>query len=153
MGILIELINQPSTTEEPKVMVINASDWMSPIIEYLKSSSVDTNSQSTKLRIKTARYTQSMKSCTKSHSPCHISDVWGWMKLNTLREIHEGIYGQHMGSRCLAHKALRQGYYWSTLKKDEADFIERCDKCQKFAKTAHQPLEQLSNIVAPWSFA
>ena len=38
------------------------------------------------------------------------------------------------------------------MKKDSADFVQKCDKCQKFAKTTHQPLELLSSIVAPWPF-
>ena len=28
-----------------------------------------------------------------------------------LREVHEGIYGNHIGVRSLAVKTLRQGYY------------------------------------------
>ena len=28
-----------------------------------------------------------------------------------IREIHEGICGNHAGGQALAHKALRQGYY------------------------------------------
>ena len=71
----------------------------------------------------------------------------------TLRKIHKGIYGQHMGSQSLTYKVLRQKYYWLTIKKDVIDFVRKCDKCQRFANIAHQPLEQLSNIVAPWPFA
>ncbi|GAV73134.1 hypothetical protein CFOL_v3_16621, partial [Cephalotus follicularis] len=32
-----------------------------------------------------------------------------------LREVHEGVYGNHTGGRTLSHKLLRQGYYWPTL--------------------------------------
>jgi len=32
-----------------------------------------------------------------------------------LREIHEGICGNHAGARSLAGKALRTRYYWPTL--------------------------------------
>ena len=34
-----------------------------------------------------------------------------------------------------------------------ASFVQRCDKCQRFAKTTHQPPEELSSFVAPWPFA
>ena len=43
IGILVEIFNQPNTIEEQEVMAINASKWRSPIIEYLKSSTVGTN--------------------------------------------------------------------------------------------------------------
>ncbi|GAV68316.1 hypothetical protein CFOL_v3_11819, partial [Cephalotus follicularis] len=33
----------------------------------------------------------------------------------SLREVHEGICGNHTGGRTLSHKLLRQGYYWPTM--------------------------------------
>ena len=35
-----------------------------------------------------------------------------------MREIHEGICGNHWGARSLVHKLIRAGYYWSTVLKD-----------------------------------
>ncbi|GAV57975.1 hypothetical protein CFOL_v3_01511, partial [Cephalotus follicularis] len=32
-----------------------------------------------------------------------------------LREVNEGICGNHTGGRTLSHKLLRQGYYWPTM--------------------------------------
>ncbi|KAL0352473.1 UNVERIFIED_CONTAM: Transposon Tf2-12 polyprotein [Sesamum calycinum] len=32
-----------------------------------------------------------------------------------LREIHEGICGNHLGGKALAEKSLRQGFYWLTM--------------------------------------
>ena len=39
------------------------------------------------------------------------------------------------------------------MKKDSVDFVRKCDKCQRFVKTTHQPSEQLSSFVALWPFA
>ncbi|GKU89881.1 hypothetical protein SLEP1_g3957 [Rubroshorea leprosula] len=33
----------------------------------------------------------------------------------TLREVHEGVCGSHIGARNLAHKVLKQGYYWPNI--------------------------------------
>ena len=33
-----------------------------------------------------------------------------------MREIHEGTCGNHIEGQSLAFKALRQGYYWPTMK-------------------------------------
>ncbi|XP_058068741.1 uncharacterized protein LOC131218073 [Magnolia sinica] len=49
-----------------------------------------------------------------------------------LREIHEGICGNHSRGRALAHKVVRQGYYWPTIQHDTQKLIQRCDKCQRF---------------------
>ncbi|GKV11297.1 hypothetical protein SLEP1_g22562 [Rubroshorea leprosula] len=70
-----------------------------------------------------------------------------------LREVHEGICGSHVGARTLAHKVLRQGYYWPNIYKDATYFVQKCPKCQFFAHLTHQPTEELTNMVAPWPFA
>ncbi|GFZ00544.1 hypothetical protein Acr_14g0001790 [Actinidia rufa] len=48
----------------------------------------------------------------------------GEKKLNeyVLREIHEGVCGNHSGARSLAKKAVRQGYFWPTMERDAATF-------------------------------
>ncbi len=35
-----------------------------------------------------------------------------------LREVHERVYGNYSGARSLAHKVLRQGYFWPTMHQD-----------------------------------
>ena len=35
-----------------------------------------------------------------------------------MREVHEGIYENHLGSQSLVHKLIRAGYYWPTIQKD-----------------------------------
>ncbi|GFY85492.1 hypothetical protein Acr_04g0002300 [Actinidia rufa] len=49
-----------------------------------------------------------------------------------LREIHEGICGNHSRARSLARKTIRQGYFWPTIERDAAAYTRRCDKCQRF---------------------
>jgi hypothetical protein len=44
-----------------------------------------------------------------------------------LREIHEGVCGDHSGGRMLAQKIIRASYYWPTIKKDMALFVKTCD--------------------------
>ena len=35
-----------------------------------------------------------------------------------MREVHEGICGNHSGARSLVQKLIRVGYYWPTIQKD-----------------------------------
>ncbi|CAL9004172.1 unnamed protein product [Prunus brigantina] len=65
----------------------------------------------------------------------------------------ENIYGDHSGSRSLAHKVFRQGYFWPTLHQDANVLVKKCDKCQWFGSIPHIPAEPLSPIVSPWPFA
>ena len=115
-GILVEILNHPSITKEDEVMAIDAPDWRSPIIEYLKSFAIETDSESTKLRIRAAKYILIDDILyKKSFSLPYLRYLGSDEAQYVLKEIHEGIYGQHMGDRSLSHKELRQGYYWSTI--------------------------------------
>ena len=49
-----------------------------------------------------------------------------------LREIHEGVCGNHSGPRSLMGKVVRVGYFWPTIQKVVAQVVQRCDKCQRF---------------------
>ncbi|GKV30768.1 hypothetical protein SLEP1_g39548 [Rubroshorea leprosula] len=69
------------------------------------------------------------------------------------REVHEGVCGSHISARTLAHKVLKQGYYWPNMYKDATQFVQRCKKCQFFAHLIYQPTEELTTLIAPWPFA
>ncbi|XP_057958466.1 uncharacterized protein LOC131151231 [Malania oleifera] len=51
-----------------------------------------------------------------------------------LREIHDGVCGNHLASRALAYKAMRQGFYWPTMKKDAVELVKKCDRCQRWTE-------------------
>jgi len=87
-------------------------------------------------------YTEPLLKCLKSFEAEYI-----------LKEIHEGVCGNHSGSRMLAHKAMRAGYYWPTMNKDSVKLVRKCDKCQRFARVMKQPPEKLIPITSPWPFA
>jgi len=70
-----------------------------------------------------------------------------------MREIHEGICGNHSGSRSLVHKLVRAGYYWPTMQKDAEAYVKTYNKCQKFSNIVRQPTKELTPMMAPWLFA
>ena len=70
-----------------------------------------------------------------------------------MREVHEGICGNHSGTWSLVHKLIRAGYYWPTMLKDAQAYVKACDKCQRFSNLIRQPSEVLTPMMAPWPFA
>ena len=48
-----------------------------------------------------------------------------------LREVYEGICGNHVGAHSLTQKLIRVGYYWPTMQKDVQSYIKVFDKCQR----------------------
>lgn len=67
-----------------------------------------------------------------------------------MREIHEGIRGDHFSGRSLSQKALRQGYFWPTMLKDAMELVKIYDKCQRFSHIPRQPREPLTSVSSPW---
>ena len=70
-----------------------------------------------------------------------------------LQEIHEGICSNHTGGQYLAYKALRQGYFWLTMKADATNFVRKCDKCQRFSSFPRSCPEKLTSMTLPGPFA
>ena len=70
-----------------------------------------------------------------------------------LREVHEGVCGQHLGRRALAHKVTHLGFYWTDMLKHAQDYMKKCDRCQRFAPIVRQPPEMLTSINIPIPFA
>nr|XP_009419888.1 PREDICTED: uncharacterized protein LOC103999771 [Musa acuminata subsp. malaccensis] len=70
-----------------------------------------------------------------------------------LAETHEGVCGEHVGGRTLAHKILRQGYYWPNMCRDAKAYVRRCRSCQQHARAPRQPAVPLSPIDCAWPFA
>ncbi|CAA0817909.1 P-loop containing nucleoside triphosphate hydrolases superfamily protein, partial [Striga hermonthica] len=72
---------------------------------------------------------------------------------HVLREIYEGCCGAHIGSRALAGKALRAGYYWPKIRKAVERLVQVCDKCQRHGRIPHIPAEAMTTINCPIPFA
>ena len=70
-----------------------------------------------------------------------------------LVELHEGICGNHQEERTLAHRAHTQGYYWPTMKSDAADYVKKCDPCQRMSPILKSIVQDLVSISSPWPFA
>lgn len=52
---------------------------------------------------------------------------------NVMIVVHERIFPDHGGGRSLAHKIIRQGYFWPIMYEDDRELVRRCDECQIFA--------------------
>ena len=72
---------------------------------------------------------------------------------SNLREVYEGIYGNHLDDQALAYKILQQGYYWLTIHKKAIEHVRRCDACQRHTPVQHQPTIDLTTMTALWPSA
>ncbi|KAI5323743.1 hypothetical protein L3X38_032815 [Prunus dulcis] len=151
----IEFLAQPST-QAPLICTIDHSPtWMDPILQFLQNQTLPANpAEARRVRHRSARYLVINGSLYKrGFSLPYLRCLTPEEGHYVLREIHEGICGNHSGARSLAHKAIRQGYFWPSLHTDTQPFTQKCDKCQRFANIPQLPAEPLTAMASPWPFA
>ncbi|GJR23933.1 hypothetical protein Tco_0972460 [Tanacetum coccineum] len=60
--------------------------------------------------------------------------------------------GMHSGSRVVAAKALRMGYYGSTINHDVEADLKTCPECYVYASIQRVPKHDLIPITMPWPY-
>jgi hypothetical protein len=170
-GVFVQELKQPSIKSSPQVTTDNGlhqpdrevmmlgEDWREAYIDFIRDqklpAAVDTRSTEaarvirrskgfvladSKLYRRGARSGVLMKCVTKENG-CDI-----------LREIHEGVCGNHTTSRMLVGKAYRAGFWWPTAVSDVEDLVRRCQNCQFFGKQSHVPAHSLITKLPSWLF-
>ncbi|KAL5562544.1 hypothetical protein UlMin_032291 [Ulmus minor] len=154
--VLIEILEAPSIDKPEQVgSIVVRPCWMDPIISFLRDGMLRADKfEARRLRFRSARYFldkgKLYKKGFSSPSLLCLDEDRGKF---TLEEVHAGVCGNHSSGRTLAHRILRQGYYWPTIQTDSLDFVRKCDKCQRFSAIPRQAPEDLTTITSPWPFA
>ena len=144
----IEYLTEPLIDLYGKVVaqVGSKPTWMEPIWDYIIDGSLpDDPKEAAKIRARSARFTNHKGSLYKRgfFTP-FLKCIAGEDIEYVLREVHEGICGNHIGARRLAGKVLRLGYYWPTIFKDATDLVKKCRICQEHTKISRLPSEPLT---------
>ena len=152
----VEHLAEPSIdlTDVEVSPVTSEPSWMDPIWDYLIGGLLPSDpKEATKLRTRSTRFTihkgrlykrgffAPILKCIEERDDDYV-----------LKEVHEGVCGNHIRARVLAGKVLRQGYYWPIILRDATDLVRKCKICQEHAKISHLPSEPLTSITSPWPF-
>ena len=109
-----------SSIDLPEVHQIGGEEnWITPIVIYLKDERLPEDKdkdKARKLTIRAAKYVLIDEVLYKwgfsqPYLRCLALDESNYV----LREIHEGVCGNHSGVKALVHKVARVGYYWPTI--------------------------------------
>ncbi|XP_058075662.1 uncharacterized protein LOC131224130 [Magnolia sinica] len=128
--------------------------WMDPVFNYLTSGYIPSDKlEARRLRVRAARYVVLDGILYKKwHSQPYLKCLRPDEADYVIRKIHEGICGNHFGSRSLALKILRQGYFWPTIKEDSKNYVQKRDKCQRYAAAPRQYAEKMTPMSGLWPF-
>ena len=133
----VEHLPEPSVNVDNEEVspVMSEPSWMDPIWDYLVDGILLSNlKEASKLRTRSARFTIRRGTLYKRGFSTPILKCVGKEDANyVLREVHEGICGNHIEAKYLAAKTLRQGYYWPTMLKDATELVKKCKICQEHA--------------------
>ena len=58
-----------------------------------------------------------------------------------------------MGKKSLVRKIMRMGYFWPTMQQDAAEFMKKCNSCQRYENVQRVPSEKMTTISSPLPFA
>ena len=130
-------------------------NWITPLIAYLRSGILpDEKDAARKLKVQASRFVLLedvlyKRGFSRPYLRCLSHDEVDYV----MREVHEGIYGNHSGAQSLVHKLIQAGYHWPTMLKDAQTYVKTCDKYQRFSNLIKQPSEELTPMMSPWPFA
>ena len=153
--ILVEDLYKPTETrrEMAQIHQIRAgSSWMDSIIQFLKEDILpEERIEADKVQRKATKYwlSEDQKLYKRSFSGPYLLCAHLELTESLLDELHEGICGSHTSGRSLAHRAITQGYWWPNMQRDALEYVKKCDQCQRFAPSIHQPggiLNPLSSL-------
>ena len=124
---------------------------MDPIINFLAEDRVpDDEKEANKIRQVASRYWLSAdrKLYRRSFGGLYLSSLHPKKVNELLSKLHDGVCGSHVGGRSLPHRAMTQGFWWPQIQKDAAEYVRKCERCQKHAPLIHQPTSHLNPSAA-----
>jgi ribonuclease HI len=132
--VFFEIIREPSIKESrPKIVnVVETPDWRAEIMAYLRGHYEPQD------ELEEKRLKQRARGYTVVNGELYKSGVTEpWLRCITsekgielLKEIHSGFCGAHIGTRALAGKAIKQGFYWPTINIDAKALVRQCEAYQ-----------------------
>ena len=149
----VEYLAEPSIDlyGEEVAPIESKPSWMEPIWDYLIDGRLpDDPKETSNIRARSSRFTNHKGSLYKRgfFTPI-LKCIAGKDADYVPREVHEGVCRNHIGTRALAGKVLRQGYYWRTMLRDATDLVKKCKICQEHAKISYLPSEPLTSVTSP----
>ena len=153
----VEHLSEPSVylNSEEISPVMSEPSWMDPIWDYLMEGLLPNDpNEASKLRSRYSRFTIHQGTLYKQVFFTPILKCITREDANyVLREVHEGVYGNHIGARALVGKVLRQGYYWLTILKRRNRASQKVQSLSKARQNLSSPIRATNISYKPLAFS
>ncbi|XP_027177519.1 uncharacterized protein LOC113776533 [Coffea eugenioides] len=152
--VLVEVVRDRAYDQVDAAVIQILSSWMNPLVRYLANGELPSSKvEARKILLKSRGYVLTdgvlyRKSYLRPWLKCVTSEEGSYI----LRELHEGLYGNHVGPRMLAKKGMQSGYYWPTIFRDSAELEAHCRSCQLHSPVHHAPTQEMIPLQSPWPF-
>ena len=125
--------------DEQVCAVLAVEDWRMPFFECLFEGILpEARGEAYKLKRQALRYFTKGSSLFKKGLAGEPLRCLGPSESQAaLKEAHARECGEHQEKKKLYQSLLSLGYYWSTIKKDAAEFVKTCHTCQVQANLIH----------------
>ncbi|XP_074347075.1 uncharacterized protein LOC141685873 [Apium graveolens] len=133
----------------------NSPNWMTLFINYLEKGELpEDKGKAQRLKAKAAKFfiEEGILYRRTFLSPI-LKCIGPGEAQYFMMEVHEGICGDHLSTKALAHKIIRQGYYWLTIHQDAIDFMKKCKECQLFSNVTRMCPVLPSSVLSSIPFA
>nr|XP_017221373.1 PREDICTED: uncharacterized protein LOC108198111 [Daucus carota subsp. sativus] len=126
-SVYYQVLKTPSINAKLVAPIDTGATWIDEVKTYLETGHLPPDAgEARKLQVRALKYALIegilyKKSFVIPYLKCLRPDE----AREALKEVHEGICGQHLGGRALAHKITRLGFFWPNMLKDAKDYVKR----------------------------
>ena len=133
----LEEQNSPSIKELQTFPVHTRSRWTNSILSFLREGQLPPNpEEARKIQKRAAKFTILNDEIYKrGYTQLYLRCIEEEEARYVLEEVHGGVCGNHM---------------WQ---QDEAEFMKKCDSCQRYGNVQRVPGKKMTTISSPWHFA
>jgi hypothetical protein len=128
----------------------DASDWRTPITNYLRNSNIRTDKN---IRCTFFKYVlMSDELYRRTVNDVLLKCLGLYDAILAMAEVHEGICGTHQSAPKMKWLLRRSSFYWPNMIADFFKYYKGCQVCQKFNDLQLVPTAELHPIIKPWPF-
>ncbi|KAM2593968.1 hypothetical protein TB1_043050 [Malus domestica] len=129
---------------------MEAEDWKTPVIRYLKNPSFFTSKKDRQQVTKYILWEENLLRKTPDGLMLKCLGQKEFMRV--MVDVHEGICGAHQARTKMRWLLKRYGYFWPKMERDCKDYARGYEECQIHGPLQHVPSIPLNPVVKHWPF-